>query len=306
MNKRTGSIALFAILITISIFVVSLVMTNGSTPIGPPTVTPGGGGSLPTPTPYLAYDTIQDEGSAETQRRILNCVGDLISCSDDAGNSRTNVTITNPTPQPTATPGGGGGGGFPFTPGRAVSSGATNYYTLPGVSIGDTGGGSTVLSGSVTGIYYPIAVYDELTLDQVGLDVSVASGSGGSVARICLYESDTDFQPTGTLISDYGTVATDSTGVKTISISETLSPGEYLLLMVYDVNFGVRVYQGSFPVNPALQTTAGIRAISLTRYVAGAGGHATGGCPSTGTAWNTVSVSTSGNLYHVFSRIGTP
>ncbi len=45
-----------------------------------------------------------DEATPLPTRSAFNCVGPLITCSDDAGNSRTNITITNPTPVPTATP----------------------------------------------------------------------------------------------------------------------------------------------------------------------------------------------------------
>lgn len=50
-----------------------------------------------------AYDTIQDEGVEITPRRTtLNFVGDLVSAADDAGDDRTNVTITLPTSAKTA------------------------------------------------------------------------------------------------------------------------------------------------------------------------------------------------------------
>jgi hypothetical protein len=59
--------------------------------------------ALPTATPYTAYDTNQDEGTPTTAWRIWNCIGDLIACTTDVVNSRTNLTITNPTPLPTPT-----------------------------------------------------------------------------------------------------------------------------------------------------------------------------------------------------------
>lgn len=40
------------------------------------------------------YDTIQEEGSALTQRTVLNFIGATVTAADDAGNTRTNVTIT--------------------------------------------------------------------------------------------------------------------------------------------------------------------------------------------------------------------
>ena len=49
----------------------------------------GGGGAASN-----GYTTIQDEGIALTQRNILNFIGDTVTAADDAGNTRTNVTIT--------------------------------------------------------------------------------------------------------------------------------------------------------------------------------------------------------------------
>lgn len=40
-----------------------------------------------------AYDTVQEEGSALTQRSKINFVGSSVTAADDAGNTRTNVTF---------------------------------------------------------------------------------------------------------------------------------------------------------------------------------------------------------------------
>jgi hypothetical protein len=45
----------------------------------------GGGGG--------GYDTIENNGTPLTQRSTLNCDGTLIVCSDDAGNSETDITL---------------------------------------------------------------------------------------------------------------------------------------------------------------------------------------------------------------------
>lgn len=44
-----------------------------------------------------AYTTVQEEGTALTQRRILNFVGPDITASDDAPNNRTNITVASST-----------------------------------------------------------------------------------------------------------------------------------------------------------------------------------------------------------------
>jgi hypothetical protein len=56
----------------------------------------GDGVTAWTSLPYFstsAYGTIQEEGSGLTQREILNFIGSGITAADDAGNSRTNVTL---------------------------------------------------------------------------------------------------------------------------------------------------------------------------------------------------------------------
>jgi hypothetical protein len=63
-----------------------LASTNCALDIGvnPPTFTCGSG---------AAYDTIQEEGVALSQQNILNFVGSLVTCANDAIHSRTNCTF---------------------------------------------------------------------------------------------------------------------------------------------------------------------------------------------------------------------
>lgn len=56
-----------------------------------------------------AYATVQDEGSALTQRATINFIGGSISCVDNAGASRTDCTIT------------GGGGGISYAEASAAA-----------------------------------------------------------------------------------------------------------------------------------------------------------------------------------------
>lgn len=55
--------------------------------VDPWTALPYFGGSV------SAYDTVEEEGTPLTQRTTLNFVGAGITAADDAGNSRTNVTL---------------------------------------------------------------------------------------------------------------------------------------------------------------------------------------------------------------------
>ena len=75
---------------------------------------------------------------------------------------------------------------------------------------------------------FPIIISENQSWDRIGLEVTIA-GSAGSVIRLGLYNS-SNCIPTNR-IADYGTVPADSLGVKTIEISETLSPGLYFFAL---------------------------------------------------------------------------
>lgn len=68
------------------------------------------------------------------------------------------------------------------------------------------------------------------TFTGIGINVGVGSSSTGTM-RLGIYDTSDDGQP-GTLVADWGTVDVTSTGVKTITISETLY-GNYWLAGVY-------------------------------------------------------------------------
>lgn len=75
---------------------------------------------------------------------------------------------------------------------------------------------------------FPIIISENQSWDRIGLEVT-AIGSAGSVIRLGLYNS-SNCIPTNR-IADYGTVPGDSLGVKTIEISETLTPGLYFFAL---------------------------------------------------------------------------
>lgn len=77
--------------------------------------------------------------------------------------------------------------------------------------------------------FVPILVPDSDTFTAIAVSVSSA-GNASSVLRLGIYEDDGGVP--GDLVVDGGTVAADSTGDKTTSISEALSPGLYWLAVV--------------------------------------------------------------------------
>jgi hypothetical protein len=87
---------------------------------------------------------------------------------------------------------------------------------------------STGSAPTANAIYFtPFLISKSSTFDAIGLGVTTAAA--GAVARLGIYSSSsTTFYPT-TLLTDYGTVALDTTGIKTVTIAATLSPGIYWL-----------------------------------------------------------------------------
>ena len=72
----------------------------------------------------------------------------------------------------------------------------------------------------------------DMTLDRICFEVTTA-GAGGTKARLGIYNDGTDLYP-GALLVDAGEVAVDTTGLKTIIISQALTKGIYWLAVVTD------------------------------------------------------------------------
>src|SRR5439155_10676760 len=64
-----------------------------------------------------AYTTVQEEGTGLTQRGTLNFIGPAVTAADDAGNTRTNVTLSQ-------SPGGAGGTSVVDIQRQVLTSGA--------------------------------------------------------------------------------------------------------------------------------------------------------------------------------------
>lgn len=155
------------------------------------------------------YATAQDEGTPVTQRSALNFIGGAVSVSDDAGNSRTNVTI-----------------------GAAVNSGSTGQVsyvtgsqTLGGVS------GSTVSGADVTWAGYQVQTFNNAntsgtysyydqnititaasnsTASHYLRDVGITFSTAVNTASVRLTYASIDHNQTGTVSSFYGSHITYS------------------------------------------------------------------------------------------------
>lgn len=93
--------------------------------------------------------------------------------------------------------------------------------------------GGSFANGAVTAnrLYgMPYLVWDSESYDRIVAHVQTANGTS---ARLGIYAQGTDGAP-GALVLDAGTIATGSTGFKTITISQTLAPGRYVLAFYAD------------------------------------------------------------------------
>lgn len=188
------------------------------------------------------------------------------------------------------------GGATAVAQGRA-KNGATTYYSIPGVFVGAIATTTVTLD---TIRYTPIFIPTAITLDQLAIEVSTPSGTGGSTARMGIYNADTDWQPTS-LVVDAGTVATDSGGVKTATINQALPPGRYLLAINASVSVACRAFRAGILGNTLADSLGASAFLSNTRVAAAYAAFA-----GTGVAWNAASSSSTPMEYVVVCRTSVP
>lgn len=97
------------------------------------------------------------------------------------------------------------------------------YYTVGG------SGDATVALTLNRLLFAPFRVGRTSSFDRIAVEVTVA-GSAGALIRLGVYNSAAGLP--STVAFDAGTVASDSTGTKEITISQTLAPGAYWLAAV--------------------------------------------------------------------------
>ena len=145
-----------------SVWVSTSILLSGAIGTNGQVLTTGGPGTVPTwttPTGGSGYATIQDEASNLTQRTTVNFTGTGVSCADDAGNTRTNCTISAG-----AASAGGSDGNIQFNSGGSlaglqgssisgntiiISTGGINSYKVVLSSTEVNIGSFTVNSGMV-------------------------------------------------------------------------------------------------------------------------------------------------------------
>lgn len=103
----------------------------------------------------------------------------------------------------------------------------TNYgLTLPGFALAGEGAGTFATNPNWT-YYTPMILSATRTLDLLQLNVSTAA-TAGATASLSVHAADSNFNPTS-LAVDAGTVAIDSTGVKSKALTNSLAAGRYVI-----------------------------------------------------------------------------
>lgn len=118
--------------------------------------------------------------------------------------------------------GGGGGGSFPV---NGIGADHVSIFAPVGAYQPSFNFVASITTVSVpTGNRYalPFRPGGSFSADQFGVEVSTA-GTAGSVMRMALYASDSAGRRPGSLITDYGTIATDTTGYKLYTISQAFT-----------------------------------------------------------------------------------
>lgn len=155
-----------------------------------------------------------------------------------------------------------GGGGYLPSP---MFNDSSVYYPLRGVNTTSYGLTSDRLE------LIPFMVNRNMTITSIGSFFTAAQA--GASTRYGLY-SQNPSTAAFTLVSDYGTVDNSTTGLKLISISETLSSDIiYWFACVCDENGGAVSMQGNGSLSPAymLSTTTGQTVRGIYKSSVGAG-----------------------------------
>ena len=99
----------------------------------------------------------------------------------------------------------------------------------------DAKNGATLTTGSFNQqnrlFAYPVFIQESITLDRIATEC-VTTAVASTTVRMGIYSADADGLPS-TLVLDAGTVSTATTGLKAITISQTLSAGLYFFAYVW-------------------------------------------------------------------------
>ena len=135
---------------------------------------------------------------------------------------------------------------------------------------------------------YPLFVQESITVDRLGVECTTAVAS--TTWRIGIYNSDSNGVPS-TVLLDAGTVDTSTTGLKTITVNQTLSAGLYFIAGVWQGGASsptMRAYSSTSgnwaPIAGTSQQTTNINISYVLDSVSGALSTFSGNSISTGAA----------------------
>lgn len=174
---------------------------------------------------------------------------------------------------------------------------ATTYYTIPGVTYA---GSSSQGISSGTDYYSPFYVQTPIVVDQLVAEVNTLSAGN---FRIGFYRADTDWQPIGAPLADSGNLDAGTTGIKTYTPTNPvlLTRGRYLSVLN---GSSTPTMTASFGFPPEAHTISTLATGSCNRLWRVTRAYAA--FPTPGTAWDTVTASSSVMLQMVCFRVSVP
>jgi hypothetical protein len=162
---------------------------------------------------------VEDEGSTVVAAATgVNFAGAGVTVTD-AGSNEALVTI----------PGGSGG----VARVQAPQSGRMMF--LPQYNIGAKTTWTSWTSAATSNNrveYVPLFVGTAFTIDRIGIEVTTANGGASAAARLGIYNTDSNGNPT-TVLLDAGTVSVTTTGEKLATVSQAIPAGFYLAVVVF-------------------------------------------------------------------------
>jgi hypothetical protein len=118
-----------------------------------------------------------------------------------------------------------------------------------------------------------------------------AAGVGGSTARLGIFNTNTDYTP-GVLVVDAGSVAVDANAVVNKTVTQALTPGNYLMAFNATATCTVRILvaPSATGISSTLGTSALLNTLTVDEVIAT--------YPTPGSAWTTMAQGTNG-LHHI-------
>ena len=166
-------------------------------------------------------------------------------------------------------------------PAPGTPSGGSQNYSLPGVSYA---GVSTFPLAANTAYYRPFYVSRPIAVDRVICEITTGAAAG-KVFALGVYAASAAGQPSGAALIDTGSQAATGTGGKVITVSATLQPGAYLMVISSD---GTPTVRAAVPTSTNVPQEIDSAAFGTTGSIisyARSGAFTFGAYPNPGPVW---------------------